>query len=169
MFVDVHKFDSHKCGSHTHTNHKPTWNILRGAPAMLLVTWQHCAAQPRGSTNLCFSEMAVASVCTADWVAVTIGHSLCGRPSIGSWRAVFLLLFCLGFVFFFKFYFYFMLMGACLQVCLCATCMQYLWRPQEGIRYPGTLGCESPIGCWERNPDPPGEQPMPLNAESFSS
>lgn len=26
----------------------------------------------------------------------------------------------------------------CLYVCLCSTCLQCPWRPEEGVRYPGT-------------------------------
>ena len=32
-----------------------------------------------------------------------------------------------------------------------------MWRPQEGVRCPGTGvtdGCELPCGCWELNPGP---------------
>ena len=38
----------------------------------------------------------------------------------------------------------------CLHVCMCTTCMQCLWRPEEGSRFPGTgitSGCEPPCGC----------------------
>lgn len=34
-----------------------------------------------------------------------------------------------------------------LHVCICPICVQYLWRPKEGIRFPGagvTGGCKAP-------------------------
>lgn len=39
--------------------------------------------------------------------------------------------------------------------------MQYPWRPEEGIRFSGTVvknGCELPQECWESNLSSPGEQ-----------
>lgn len=36
----------------------------------------------------------------------------------------------------------------------CATCVQYLKRPEEGIGFPETGvvgGCEPPYGCWGSN------------------
>jgi hypothetical protein len=44
---------------------------------------------------------------------------------------------------------------------VCATCVQCLWRPEEGVRSPRTGvagGCEPPCGCWESNRDPLWEQ-----------
>lgn len=43
------------------------------------------------------------------------------------------------------------------HVCLCATYMQCLQRPEKGFRVPGTEitnGCESSCGCQEPNPGP---------------
>jgi hypothetical protein len=43
-------------------------------------------------------------------------------------------------------------------------------RPKEGLRSPGTEvtdSCEPPCGCWELNPDPLEEQPMPLRSVPF--
>ena len=48
------------------------------------------------------------------------------------------------------------------------TCVQYLQRPEEGIRSLGTGvtgGCELPCGCWELNPGPLEEQPVLVTTE----
>lgn len=42
---------------------------------------------------------------------------------------------------------------------------QYLWRPEKGIRYPGTRvidHCELSYRCWESNPGPLKDQPSDL-------
>jgi hypothetical protein len=53
----------------------------------------------------------------------------------------------------------------CLCACLCTTCVQFLRRPAEGVRYPGTGvtdGCEPPCRCWELNPESLEGQPLSL-------
>ena len=62
-------------------------------------------------------------------------------------------------------------------MCLCAlpacmyvyhVCAWCLWRPEEGIRSPGTGvtdGCEPPYGYWESNLGPLEEQQVLLKAE----
>lgn len=40
----------------------------------------------------------------------------------------------------------------CLHLCLCTTCMQYLWIRRGNIRFPETRvtdGCYLPYRCWE--------------------
>lgn len=40
---------------------------------------------------------------------------------------------------------------------LCTTFMQWLWRPEDGIKSPETRvtdSCEPPYGCWELNLEP---------------
>lgn len=63
----------------------------------------------------------------------------------------------------------------CFPTCMSTyviTCMQCLWRPQEGNRSPRsavTEGCVLPHGCWELSQDPRGEQPELLHTgASFS-
>ena len=41
----------------------------------------------------------------------------------------------------------------------------FLWRPEEGVLFPGTGvldGCELPYGPWELSPGPLEEQPVLL-------
>lgn len=57
----------------------------------------------------------------------------------------------------------------CLQVCMCTTCVQYLWRPEVGVQVSATGvtgGCELPCGCWELSTDPLQDQPVLLTTES---
>jgi hypothetical protein len=45
----------------------------------------------------------------------------------------------------------FLSLSVCLHECMCATCMQYLWRPDEGLCSPGagvTDGYKLSCGCW---------------------
>lgn len=47
--------------------------------------------------------------------------------------------------------------SVCLYVCVCNTCVQWLWKPEEGVGCSGTRvtdDCESLYGCWELNPIP---------------
>jgi hypothetical protein len=51
----------------------------------------------------------------------------------------------------------------CFHLCLVTMCMQYPWKPEEGVRFPRsgfTDGCELPFGYWEPHPSPLQEQPM---------
>lgn len=152
MFVDAHEFDSHKWGSHTHTKSQADLEHPEGC---------FCNAFGNLTTLRCTAKRFHKPVLFRDGCCLSVHTRLSGsdywpqfvwppfhRKLESCVFVVVLSWFC--FFFFFKFYFYFMRMGACLQVCLCATCMQYLWRPQEGIKYPGTgvtVGCESPTGC----------------------
>ena len=59
-------------------------------------------------------------------------------------------------------------MSVCLHVYLSTTCVQCLWRPEEGGRVSGpgiTDGCEPPCDCWELNPSPLQKQPVFLATE----
>ena len=56
----------------------------------------------------------------------------------------------LNFFPFFLFYVY----GCCLYACLCTMCIQWLWRPGEGVWSMGTGITGSyklPCNCWESN------------------
>ena len=62
----------------------------------------------------------------------------------------------------FYFIFYFMCVGVlptCIYVCF-PICIQSLWRSAEGIT------CELPCTCWELNPGPLEEQPVPFIAKT---
>lgn len=46
----------------------------------------------------------------------------------------------------------FLCLCECLQVCNCAACTRFPWRPEEGAGSLGTQvphGCELPGGCWD--------------------
>lgn len=47
---------------------------------------------------------------------------------------------------FFKDLFNVMCMDFCLNICLCTTCVQLLWEPEEGVEE--GVDCELPCGCW---------------------
>lgn len=69
---------------------------------------------------------------------------------------------------FWVFYLFLFYVYECFDGCLCNTCTQYLWRPEEGISSPGTGikdGCQRPLGCWEENPCHLEGQPVLLTSE----
>lgn len=56
----------------------------------------------------------------------------------------------------------------CFHVCLCTTCIQYLQRPDEGVKLPRTEvtdGCKPSYGAWDLNPSSPEEQSALLTNE----
>lgn len=53
-------------------------------------------------------------------------------------------------------------------ICLCTICMQCLWQPGEGIRFPYDC-CQLPCECQESSLCPLEEQPVLLIAEPFLS
>lgn len=60
-------------------------------------------------------------------------------------------------------------MGVLLHVCPCTTCVQYLRRPEEGVRISGTgvaEGREPSHGAWDSNLGRPEEQSVRLDTES---
>lgn len=71
---------------------------------------------------------------------------------------------------FWLFLIFFLILCLCV-FCLCTTHMQYLWKPEEGIRSSGTqvpAGCELPGEWGKLNPGPLEKQPVLLTApETF--
>jgi hypothetical protein len=58
-----------------------------------------------------------------------------------------------------QYFLYFMCIGVLQAYMLvCHVCVQYLWRPEEGIRSPGVVICH--VGRRESNPGPLEKQPV---------